>query len=114
MSAGALFGFLGDFLTFSGGIVLAVDAVREEKKLRKLRDWAKTIDAPELKGVIMTLQGVKLKTGEDIELAFVRKSAKLALTGTVILTVGFMCLFVSRCMEAKPAEDGTPHAVRSQ
>lgn len=114
MSAGALFGFLGDFLTFLGGIVLAIDALREEKKLRKFREWAETIDDPELKGVVLTLQGVKLKTGEDIELAFVRKSAKLALTGALTLTAGFMCLFVSRYMETRSAEQGTSVVLRSQ
>lgn len=110
MSAGAWFGFFGDFLTFFGGIVLAVDAVREEKKFRKLRAWAETIAAPELKGVILTFQGVKLKTGDDIELAFIRKSAKLALAGALILTIGFMCLFVSRCIETSSTEHGTSRA----
>lgn len=111
MSAGAWFGFFGDFLTFLGGIVLAVDAVREEKKYRKLRAWAETIAAPELKGVILTFQGVKLKTGDDIELAFIRKSAKLALAGALILTIGFMCLFVSRCIETSSTENGASRAV---
>ena len=114
MSAESWFGFLGDFLTFLGGIVLAFDAVREERKFRKLGEWVKTIEAPELKGVLLTFQGVKLKSGKDVELAFIRKSAKLALAGAIILTVGFLCLFVSRCLEPKSAEHGTPPTVANQ
>ena len=93
------FGFAGDALSFVGGITLAIDALRQEQTLKKHRAWLQTIDDPELKGIVLTLDGVKLRTGRDVELSFVRRSKRLAFIGAGILAIGFLCLFVSRCLE---------------
>ena len=93
------FGFAGDALTFAGGITLAIDALRQEQTLKKHRAWLQTINDPELKGIVLTLDGVKLHTGRDVELSFVRRSKRLAFIGAGILAIGFLCLFVSRYLE---------------
>ena len=74
----AWFGFAGDFLTFLGGVVLALDAILEERKFRKIKDWEGTITAPELARVVITRGRVKLKTKDDVELSFVRQSTRRA------------------------------------
>jgi hypothetical protein len=99
MSPATWLGFTGDALTFAGGITLAIDALRQEQTLRKRRAWLQAIEDPELKGIVLTLDGIKIRTGRDIELSFTRKSKKLAFLGAAILTIGFLCLFVSRYLE---------------
>jgi hypothetical protein len=99
MSMSLAFGFVGDFLSFLGGTILALDAILEERRLQGIRNWQRTIAAPELAGVVLTRTGVKLKSKDDVELSFVRQSAKRAALGAVILALGFACLFISRCTE---------------
>jgi|SRR5450759_17477 hypothetical protein len=99
MSSGTCFGFAGDFLTFLGGVILAFDALREERKLNKIKDWAATVESPALAKVVITRKGVELHSEEDVELTFLRQSFKRALVGTLILTSGFVCLFIARILE---------------
>jgi hypothetical protein len=113
MTGAAWFGFGGDFSAFLGGVILALDALDAERKFQKFREWKKTIEDPELEGVILTLRGVRLRSGEDVELSFIRKSAKLALGGTLFLAIGFVALFVSRCLEIRGSEHGIPNALTS-
>lgn len=96
MSGATWFGFAGDSLTFLGGLLLAIDAVDAERRFRRLRQWIKTIEDPEIEGVKLTMRDVLLRSAEDVELAFIRKSAKLALAGAIVLTTGFVALFISR------------------
>jgi hypothetical protein len=106
MSIGTWFGFAGDFLTFLGGLVLAVDALLEERKLNKIKDWAETVQSPALARVVITRKGVQLRNEQDVELSFLRQSYKRAVCGTLILTLGFICLFVARVLETRTA----PHS----
>ena len=99
MSASACFGFCGDFLTFLGGIILAFDALREERKLKKIKDWVATVQSPALAKVVITRRGVELHSQEDVELTYLRQSFKRALAGTLILSAGFVCLFIARLLE---------------
>jgi len=99
MSAGTWFGFAGDFLTFLGGVTLAIDALREERKLNKIKAWVATVQSPALAKVVITRKGVELHSQEDVELTFLRQSFKRALVGTLILTSGFVCLFIARVFE---------------
>jgi hypothetical protein len=109
MSEGTAFGFLGDFLTFLGGLLLAIDAVLEERKLKRAREkthkWENTIKSPVLANVTLTREGIQLKTKDNVELSLdismVRRSSRRAALGAVILTLGFISLFVSRCLELK-------------
>lgn len=96
-----ILGFMGDFLTFAGGVLLAIDAVMAERKFKEFRGWVTTIKDPSLAKVILTREGVRLKHEEDVERSFVRQSAKLARSGMITLAAGFLCLFLSRVSEAR-------------
>jgi hypothetical protein len=112
MSMNLIFGFGGDFLSFVGGLILALDSILEERNLTHTRAWQRTVASSELTGVVMTRTGVKLKNKEDVELSFVRQSTKRAAIGAVILTIGFASLFVSRWLEYRDQpKPGIAHSV---
>ena len=109
-----ILGFIGDFLTFAGGVVLAVDAALEEQKLKKMRAWIETIEAPELAQVILSRQGIQLKTKDEVERSFIRQSARHAKIGMIVLSIGFLFLFSSRISEALHAAHETQQKLDPQ
>jgi hypothetical protein len=98
-SAAALFGFAGDGLTFCGGLILAIDAARQEKRFRKMRGKVHTYLAPEFLRLKVEEEGVLITDEKDIELTFIRHSVWWAKVGTVLLTVGFTFLLITRSLE---------------
>lgn len=91
-------GFLGDGLTFAGGFILALEALMREREFFRKKNWGQTVAI--LKKARITKNGVILTDDADVELAFIRQTATRALVGTVVLTLGFVCLFLSRLFDA--------------
>jgi hypothetical protein len=96
--ASKILGFLGDATTLAGGITLAWEAITREKEFVDKKKWGKTVRV--LKQARLTRNGVILSDDEHVDLAFIRQSAKRAVVGTVILTIGFVFLFLSRICDA--------------
>ena len=104
MAPAAAFGIAGDFLTLLGGMISLVDAIFGERLFRTNRGrfeaWEKLIEDPELPPGTLSLHSVNLNNYKDIGLAFqiaaVRRSRLLAIVGAAVLSVGFLCLLLSR------------------
>jgi hypothetical protein len=97
VAASTVLGFAGDFLTFAGGFMLARDAILREREFREQKKLVQTIER--LKKVRLTLEGIELADEDSANLVFIRQSVKRSIWGTAILTVGFVCLFLSRLFE---------------
>ncbi len=97
--APAIVGLFGDILTFSGGVILAYDAVHQERQYQQIRDWAATLTSPELITLRVAMNGVAITDKEDVERAFIRHSSKRALNGLRVLVAGFALLLCSRVIE---------------
>jgi len=92
-------GLGGDALTFLGGAVLALDAVNQEKEARKIRRISRIIGEPGFKKLVIEIAGTQVQDEGDVEAAFIRRSARIARYGFVILNVGFFLLITSRLIE---------------
>jgi hypothetical protein len=92
-----IFGFAGDALTFLGGFLLARDAILKEREFKDLRKLVKAMNI--LKNVVLTMDDVKLNDEDSANLVFIRQSVKRSKLGTIILTAGFVGLFLSRLCE---------------
>jgi hypothetical protein len=92
-------GLLGDGLTFLGGAILALDAVNQEKEAQRIRKISRTIESPGFKRLLIEVDGATVKGEEDVEAVFLRRSAKIAKRGFIILNIGFLLLIASRLTE---------------
>jgi hypothetical protein len=92
-------GLAGDTLTFLGGMILAINAIGKQKEFRKIQSTAAAVSDPLLAKVRFTSEGVSLTNHEDVELVFIRRSVKRAVWGTVVITLGFVCLLLARIYE---------------
>jgi hypothetical protein len=87
---------------------MAWDVIRGRKRIQeaaaKAVEWQNTLKAKELRNVELTLAEVKLTTNEAVTLALslleARKASWRAIAGTAVLTIGFLCLTISRCLES--------------
>jgi hypothetical protein len=92
-----IFGFLGDSLSFAGALVLAVDAVLRERDFKAQKNLVNMIKV--LKEIRLTRHGIELIDADSANLVFIRQSVRRSVWGTIILTIGFICLFVTRCLD---------------
>ena len=98
-----LVGLGGDFLTFVGSFLVAWDAVMKKPEFLQIQRISKLVE-DDLKGVVPEIDGIRVKSPADVQYLFVRRSARYAVRGCVLLAVGFLLLFVSRLIEvAGPA-----------
>jgi hypothetical protein len=98
MTPAMMLGFVGDTLTFLGGLILSMDALGREREFRKQKDWVATIK--EFKGVELSRRGIRLLDENSVELVFIRLSVTRSIWGTVVVTLGFVALLASRILEA--------------
>jgi hypothetical protein len=98
MTLASLLGFAGDSLTFVGGFILSLDALRRDKEFRGQKALAGVVK--DLTGIELTKDGIKLISGEAVERVFIRQSVRRAVWGTIIMTLGFIALLGSRIVEA--------------
>jgi len=96
MSTATILGFVGDTLTFFGGVVLALDALEREREFRKQKEWADTVR--EFKGVELTRHGIRLLDEKSVELVFIRLSVRRSVWGTAIVAAGFLALLGARVL----------------
>jgi len=95
----AWLGLCGDIFTFAGGVILAIDAAQQEKRFKKVRERVKTyLNSPELMQLKISVEGIVVTSEEDIELPFIRHSARLAKIGSIFLVVGFGFLLTARLL----------------
>jgi len=108
MAASTIWGFFGDFLSFAGALILALDALLREREFvrqKKLMTMIKT-----LKEIRLTLKGIELVDEGSTHLVFIRQSVRRSVFGASILTLGFVCLFICRWIEvADRARQGWTH-----
>ena len=97
MSASTIWGLCGDSLSFVGALILALDALLREREFSKQKQLIRMIKV--LKEVRLTLRGIELVDEESANLVFIRQSVIRSLWGAGFLTVGFICLLVSRVFE---------------
>ena len=95
----SIIGLLGDLLTFSGGLFLALDAVQKEKEFNKIKRVAAALRTPYLAKLKVEIEGLIISDDQDVERAFIRHSARKAVVGCVVLTLGFLLLLAARILE---------------
>lgn len=98
MPASIYWGLVGDFLSFLGALILALDALLREREFAQQKKLLEMIKV--LKEVRLTLRGIELADEESAKLVFIRLSVLRSLWGAAILTGGFVCLLVARILEA--------------
>jgi hypothetical protein len=99
MQIGAILGLIGDFLAFTGGLVLTLDAVSKEREFRRIKKITSVINSPSLARLKVDLSGVVITNQDDVETAFVRNSAQKAIRGAALLTIGFLLIIAGRILE---------------
>jgi hypothetical protein len=97
MSPSTILGLIGDALTFTGALILALDALRRQTEFRKTKQLQKAVES--LDGIKLTQDGIVLLNNESVELVLIRQSVKRALWGAGILTLGFIFLLATRIIE---------------
>jgi len=97
MKGAMILGFLGDVLTFGGGIVLSWDALKRGKEFKQITGLQHAV--AKLAGLRLTSGGISIFDDNSTELLFIRKSVRRAKWGTLIITCGFLCLLASRIVE---------------
>jgi len=104
MHMAPIVGLGGDALTFLGGILLAIDATKRERELRRLR----ALKHPHLARLVIEVDGVVVKSADDLETMYVHRSSKTAVRGCCALAAGFLLLLLARGLEvATPAFSGS-------
>jgi len=92
-------GLFGDGATFAGGLVLALDALHKEREIKDIRRIVSTLKSPVIARLKVEMEGVILTDEDDVQIAFLRRSARKALLGCALLTVGFLALLLARGSE---------------
>lgn len=100
MAVSPIVGLSADLLTFSGGYILALDAVRQAKQFTKIRRTAKALGSPQLVRLKVEFANKAIDNlPEDIEYAFLRRNAIRAAVGTSLLAGGFLLSLAARGIE---------------
>lgn len=99
MTIGPVVGLLGDALTFSGGLLLAWDAVQKENEFDRVKRVARALQSPSMARLHVELEGIVVSDEKDVERAFIRRSAHKAAWGCRILAAGFFVLIVTRILD---------------
>lgn len=93
-------GLLGDAITFTGAILLALGEAGEEKRAREIVNAVTAYKAfPDLKKLVVEIEGVVIKDTEDIEIAVKRRFSKRARAGAWVIAGGFIFLLASRILD---------------
>lgn len=94
------FGFLGDATTFAGALVLALKEAKEEDRTHEVIATEDTLAKfPELREILIELDGVILQKPGDVELAVAKRASRKSRIGAWILAAGFVFLFLARLIE---------------
>lgn len=99
MDIAPILGLLGDAFTLAGGLSLAWDTIEKEKEVRKIKDISKTIGKPGFDKLNIELYGEIVKTEDDVHRAFIRRTAKKAVWGCILLVMGFILLLAAHSIE---------------
>jgi hypothetical protein len=98
MSGLTILGLSGDILTFVGGLVLSIDALRRASEFKRTTDLQKTVAA--LAGINLTQKGLYIFDDKSVELVFIRQSVRRAFWGIAIITSGFLCILATKIVES--------------
>jgi hypothetical protein len=99
MQAGPIVGLLGDLLTFTGGLLLAWDAVQKEREFERIKKVAAALQSPWLARLKVEMEGLIVADEGDVQKAFIRRSARKAAYGCGLLAAGFLLLLAARTIE---------------
>jgi hypothetical protein len=92
-------GTIGDTITLLASVMLAYDQIHEAAQRKQVQKMTNVVEADELKKIRIKVEGVVAKDHEEVEYAYVRRSSRRALWGTIILCVGFLFLLLGRIAE---------------
>jgi len=97
MSLSGILGLLGDTLTFTGAVILALDALWREREFMRQKQMINMIKS--LREVRLILHGIELVDSESANRVFIRQSVLRSVWGAAFLVLGFVCLLVARLIE---------------
>lgn len=93
----ALFGLVGDVITFAGAFLLAVNEALRARRFSKAGRIERFFEGSELTKIL--IDGVPIREFRDIEYALERRSSRLALAGAITLATGFLFILAARLLE---------------
>jgi hypothetical protein len=95
-----ILGLVGDVITFSGGLVLAIKEAGEEKRARERVGVANALENfPNLKKLTILIDETLIRNESDIEVAIASRASQRARWGGGLIAAGFVFLFVARVLE---------------
>jgi hypothetical protein len=94
-----IIGLVGDLLTFTGGLLLAIDVAQKEREFSKIKAVSSSIESPFLAKIKIEMDGIILTDKDDVVRAFIHHSARKAFWGCILLSVGFLFLLSVRISE---------------
>jgi hypothetical protein len=93
-------GMVGDAISFTGALILALKEAGEEKKARELHDIVETFEKnPGMRRIEVSIEGIVIETERHIEIALSKRASRRARVGAVFLAIGFVFLFIGRLVE---------------
>ncbi|HVB33856.1 MAG TPA: hypothetical protein VNJ52_05715 [Patescibacteria group bacterium] len=98
----AMPGLIGDLLTVIGSILLAFDAITKEHEFDQIARATKLLNASKLCKIRFKDEGVELTDENDVRRALIRRSARKAKWGCILLAIGFILLAFSRALGLFP------------
>jgi hypothetical protein len=99
MTYTSLIGLIGDLLNCSGGVLLAWEAIHQERDFQQIKRIAHAVKEKPLARLRVAIEGVQIVDETDVECAFIRRSARKAVAGCILLSIGFILLALSRVWE---------------
>lgn len=95
----AIPGFIGDLFTLTGSVLLAIDAITKEREFDKIAQIARRLTEPRLARIRFKEEGVEMSDERGVERVYIRRSARKAKWGCVLLAIGFILLAISRSLD---------------
>lgn len=105
----SLLGLIGDIFNCAGGILLAWDAIHRERDFARIKSIAGTLQGKQFAKLRVVMEGIQIVDEADVECAFIRRSARKAVAGCILLVVGFSLQTAARIRETfnPPATEAT-------
>lgn len=98
--AAQIIGLVGDVVTFSGAIVLAIREAGEGQRAIEVEGTTKVLSKyPEMQKLTIQIDEVIVRDEGDVEIGVAGRSSRRARLGAGIIAVGFLFLLVSRALE---------------
>lgn len=91
--------WIGNVISFLGGVVLALETVAREREVRKIHKVARMFEAPELTKLKYEVNGIVISDERDLEIAHLRVSKRRAYWGLAMLITGFVLVVIAELIK---------------